>query len=91
MQLRTALSFNQYVTFPWKSLEQRFFEYLSKYEKELTHFVSVSPFISMLFKYPKICWEKNVEKLWHEVGYANSNALIKMRNAAYDTDGIINS
>lgn len=46
---------------------------------------------TMLFKYPKICWEKNVEKLWHEVGYANSNALIKMRNAAYDTDGIINS
>ena len=36
MQLRTALSFNQYVTFPWKSLEQRFFEYLSQYEKELT-------------------------------------------------------
>ena len=55
MQLRTALSFNQYVTFPWKSLEQRFFEYLSQYEKELPHFVSVSPFISMLFKYPKIC------------------------------------
>ena len=78
---------SQYVTLPWKSVGQRFFEYPSKYEKELTHFIFDSPFISMV----SIILKKNAEKIWREVGYANSIPLIKIRNAAYDIDGIINS
>lgn len=38
-----------------------------------------------------IILKKNAEKIWREVGYANSIPLIKIRNAAYDIDGIINS
>ena len=38
-----------------------------------------------------IILKKNAEKIWREVGYANSIPLIKIWNAAYDIDGIINS